>query len=134
MVSHTIVPKPSIWAPSWILTASLALSEAGASSASVERGVYGVIYEFGETVVGCEMPSGRRISKESDAVFLIFTDPLRSSFPCIPSLPPRLTACLHAHILTVSSRPRDTSLYRNQHEELELQGRTKLPVTASNTL
>lgn len=51
-----MVPKPSIWAPSWILTASLALSAVGASSASVERGVYGVTYELGETVVGCEMP------------------------------------------------------------------------------
>ena len=38
--------------------ASLALSDVDASSASVESGVYGVMYELGETVVGCDDPEG----------------------------------------------------------------------------
>jgi hypothetical protein len=39
MVSQTMEPKPSIWAPSWILMASPALISVAASASSVFRGV-----------------------------------------------------------------------------------------------
>jgi plastocyanin domain-containing protein len=55
-VSQTIVPKPSICAPSWILIASPSFSVIAASASSEVSGVYGVTNEDGETVVGCEMP------------------------------------------------------------------------------
>ena len=56
MVSQTIVPKPSICAPSWILTASPSLSVTEASASSDLSGVYGVTKADGETVVGWEIP------------------------------------------------------------------------------
>lgn len=51
-----MVPKPSICAPNWIFTASFDFNVTAASSASVDRGVYGVTNELGDTVVGCAMP------------------------------------------------------------------------------
>jgi hypothetical protein len=58
MVSQTIVPNPSICAPSWILTASPSFSSTAASAASDVSGVYGVTKDEGETVVGWEIPAG----------------------------------------------------------------------------
>ena len=55
-MSQTIVPNPSICAPSWILIASPSFSSTAASASSEVSGVYGVTNEDGETVVGWEMP------------------------------------------------------------------------------
>ena len=56
IVWHTIVPKPSICAPSWILIASPFFSAVSASLGSDASGVYGVMKELGEIVVGWEIP------------------------------------------------------------------------------
>lgn len=57
IVSQTIVPNPSICAPSWILIASPSFSVTAASAASEVSGVYGVTKADGETVVGWEIPT-----------------------------------------------------------------------------
>ena len=90
IVSQTIVPRPSICAPSWILTASPSLSVTAASASSEVRGVYGVTKEEGETVVGCEMPGGESVACSTNS-HPIVTYPWRPFFLCKPwqSRPPK---------------------------------------------